>query len=685
VANRKVDLALLSVALTAVPFTTISANVLEDARQAMHDGAFEHAQNLLRPLADTGDSEAQFTLGQVFENSEQNASNAAEAMYYYQLAAEQSHAEAANRLASLSGTQQEIATNDTVVLDWYIEAAEEGDPESQFNLGVVYETGMGVKMDQKEAIKWYRRAANNGHKESQLRYGLLMLSGDSNIRNLNKGEEWLRIAADNGNKVATLFRKTVLDSELESRKITIAKHIREKDVLAEEALIRSLNRKVMREQKRLLAQAEMKTAPKPAVSDTTEKRLVVAASEVAIVPVVKTKPVETIEEPIFVGDPVVIRTQQRPTLQAKLPQTVDLTSDRSNVTTTTALAPSQRPIEKSEPNNVTLLGVGAGLAGLGLLGFLYSRRRSFQPWKPDASEVVNANLVLKVPQVSGIDDDDYRFIRDLWEHPNRSAQSVQDSYTQEKHKEVAQIFNQETQDPLAMAQTAAQEHSIPKAAPQQAQSTARPEQQPNALEKNANYQRSPRSRAGIKQSLWNAAARNRQQLSSGGWLERLDSDILLNDEKQTIALKNVNFNNRIHVKLNHKQVTINETTSIDDITAKPEPSIKPAASIPVTADNQWQNQSSQREQVLYEAQYKTALMFLQGSEVGNNKKLAIKWLFKAANGGHTIARRKLNELYRSDKGLVESVLNEIQGRSKPATQVNAGQKAETLKTSQHAG
>ena len=47
-------------------------------------------------------------------------------------------------------------------MKWYQLAADQGHADAQYSLGVSYETGKGVAEDNAEAVKWYQRAAEQG-------------------------------------------------------------------------------------------------------------------------------------------------------------------------------------------------------------------------------------------------------------------------------------------------------------------------------------------------------------------------------------------------------------------------------------------------------------------------------------------------------------------------------------------
>ena len=90
----------------------------------MRDGAY-----FFRPLAEQGNSMAQFNLGLMYE---------------------------------YSGVSQD----DAAAVSWYRKAADQGDARAQFNLGFMYNDGRGVLQDDVAAVSWYRKAAGQGNARS---------------------------------------------------------------------------------------------------------------------------------------------------------------------------------------------------------------------------------------------------------------------------------------------------------------------------------------------------------------------------------------------------------------------------------------------------------------------------------------------------------------------------------------
>lgn len=94
-----------------------------EANAAYARGDYETALRLITPFAERGDSQAQFTLGVMYERGQGTTPNDAEAVRWYRLSAEQ------------------------------------GNPAAQMNLGLMHAKGRGVPVNYLEAYRWLDRAA----------------------------------------------------------------------------------------------------------------------------------------------------------------------------------------------------------------------------------------------------------------------------------------------------------------------------------------------------------------------------------------------------------------------------------------------------------------------------------------------------------------------------------------------
>src|SRR5262245_41144783 len=124
----------------------------------------ERAQGarMMRELAEGGDRDAQYFLGQVFYDPAWGQQNYREAFQWFQKAAEQGHVEAQHFIGIMYSRGSHVAADQEMAVRWYRKAAEGGSPSAMFDLAYRYETGRGVERDLKLAARWYERAVASG-------------------------------------------------------------------------------------------------------------------------------------------------------------------------------------------------------------------------------------------------------------------------------------------------------------------------------------------------------------------------------------------------------------------------------------------------------------------------------------------------------------------------------------------
>ena len=81
--------------------------------------------------------------------------------------ANQGDAEAQFKLGNRYRYGKKAKKNFVKAIEWYTKAAEQGHSHAQNNLGVCYKRGKGVKKDPVKAVEWYRKSAEQGHKKAQ--------------------------------------------------------------------------------------------------------------------------------------------------------------------------------------------------------------------------------------------------------------------------------------------------------------------------------------------------------------------------------------------------------------------------------------------------------------------------------------------------------------------------------------
>ena len=120
---------------------------LDDAVEAMRSGDFAVAYCIMRPLAENGDSDAQYNIGWMYLNG------------------------------------YGLRVNDVLALDWWQEAASQGHADARFSIAMLYSMGEGkVKRDPEKAIDYYLLAMESGHDDAATMLQSMMLRNDREIR-----------------------------------------------------------------------------------------------------------------------------------------------------------------------------------------------------------------------------------------------------------------------------------------------------------------------------------------------------------------------------------------------------------------------------------------------------------------------------------------------------------------------
>jgi len=163
--KRLLLIGLMSVALSA------NADALRDGQSAYETGRYAEAIQLLTPLANQSNSQAQFRLGMMYYHGQGVPEDEKLAVYWLKKAAAQGHVEAMFELgqAFLLGSQtaKMVPDPDREAAVWYFQAASVGHAEAQYHLGLLFLAGKGVIESRREAQAWFRKAAAQGHAEAK--------------------------------------------------------------------------------------------------------------------------------------------------------------------------------------------------------------------------------------------------------------------------------------------------------------------------------------------------------------------------------------------------------------------------------------------------------------------------------------------------------------------------------------
>jgi TPR repeat protein len=138
----------------------------------------------------SGNPQAQYELGQMFEFGRGVPQDFAEALKLYLLAAKQEFSKAEYALGLLYEHGRGVEANPSTAADWYEKAAEKGDTWAMNNLAMVYSYGKGRDQSESMANELYLRAAKLGHFQAQYNLAARYASGRGFEMNLIESFYW---------------------------------------------------------------------------------------------------------------------------------------------------------------------------------------------------------------------------------------------------------------------------------------------------------------------------------------------------------------------------------------------------------------------------------------------------------------------------------------------------------------
>ncbi|HUR45046.1 MAG TPA: tetratricopeptide repeat protein [Candidatus Saccharimonadales bacterium] len=149
----------------------------------------------LEPLAEKGNPDAQFKLGQAL-TSGGKSSDYEKAAKWLRMAADQGHAGAQIALAELYEAGRGVAKDYAAAMELYQKAANNGSAEAQYNLADMYEFGRGTEKNQKKAAEWFTKSAERGMGLAQFNLGQRYHLGIGVTQDEVQAYKWLLLAKE---------------------------------------------------------------------------------------------------------------------------------------------------------------------------------------------------------------------------------------------------------------------------------------------------------------------------------------------------------------------------------------------------------------------------------------------------------------------------------------------------------
>ena len=149
---------LVAVTLLGAPVAPLSAQSVRAGIEAWQHADYERAIRIWRPLAEKGDADAAFNLGQAYRLGRGVPTNLAAAATWFERAAAKGHLDAQTTLGLMLFENGDR----TGGIRWLKQAADKGDPRALLVYGTALFNGDGVKKDPILGYGYVSRAAAQG-------------------------------------------------------------------------------------------------------------------------------------------------------------------------------------------------------------------------------------------------------------------------------------------------------------------------------------------------------------------------------------------------------------------------------------------------------------------------------------------------------------------------------------------
>lgn len=183
-----------AVLVASAAASTIVVADMQSAQTAIQKGDYAAAIKEFTELANAGNLSAQLMLGVLYNKGGAVPRNDKTALTWFQKAAEQGNPEAQYQVGNLYENSQ-LPQNYAQATAWYQKAAQKGSAKAQVRLGHIYSRGLGTTQNYNDAVLWYGQAALQNNVEAQHSLGLMYNLGKGLPKNDQLAIGWLTKAA----------------------------------------------------------------------------------------------------------------------------------------------------------------------------------------------------------------------------------------------------------------------------------------------------------------------------------------------------------------------------------------------------------------------------------------------------------------------------------------------------------
>ena len=181
--------------LVFLQWTTVWAANYEEGKKAYLDKDYAQALSILKPLAELGDSQAQVTLGIMYDFGHGVVKDPSKAIEWYIKAAEQGIPVVQHDVGVKYFQGEGVEQDNLKAAYWWEQSANAGLADSQFNLGLLYYRGIGLEVDYQKASSLFTSAAEQEHPHAQYSLAVMYAFGQGLDKDYGQALQWFRKSA----------------------------------------------------------------------------------------------------------------------------------------------------------------------------------------------------------------------------------------------------------------------------------------------------------------------------------------------------------------------------------------------------------------------------------------------------------------------------------------------------------
>jgi len=188
----------LSSASETISSMKAGTDELANARELLATSRFSEAFVAFSNAAKSGNPDAMFNVGQIYEKGWGVLQDYAQAREWYEKAVDAGNADAAIKMGDLYVDGRGLSPDLTQARLWYEKGATARNPRAMNNLGIMYLNGIGVPRDCDKALHWFEQGAAVGNPKSMANLGYVYLEGLGVEKDYTLARQWYEKAAAQG-------------------------------------------------------------------------------------------------------------------------------------------------------------------------------------------------------------------------------------------------------------------------------------------------------------------------------------------------------------------------------------------------------------------------------------------------------------------------------------------------------